>query len=245
MTAHDTTDDTFLGGRVRVRQPVHGFRAGLDAVMLAAAVPARPGDAVLELGAGAGAASLCLATRVPGCLVTGVEIDAGLVELARVNAAANALGARVAFVTADVLSLAAELKRDFAHVFANPPFHAEEESASPDTARARATHDIGRLGEWLVAGLKRTAPRGTLTTILRSDRLVEVLSSVPDTGVAIFPLWPRAGVAAKRVIVSIRKGVETASMLLPGLILHETDGRYTKAADAVLCGEAALDLSQP
>jgi tRNA1(Val) A37 N6-methylase TrmN6 len=214
----------------------------LDAVMLAAAVPAGPADPVLELGAGAGAASLCLATRVD-CAVTGVEIDEGLAALANENARANALATRVTFVCADVLDLPPPLKRDFAHVFANPPFHAEDEQASPDTRRARATHDAGKLGAWIEAGLRRTAPRGTFTLILRADRLGEALAEAPSKCVAIFPLWPRAGVEAKRVLVRIRKGVETPTAMLAGLVLHEADGRYTKDANAILRGEGALDLA--
>src|SRR5262245_40474818 len=103
--------DTFLDGRVKARQPQTGFRSGTDAVLLAAAVPARPGDTALELGAGSGAPSLCLAARVPDVAVTGVEIDAALAALARENAAASGLGAR--FAAADIFALPPELKQDF------------------------------------------------------------------------------------------------------------------------------------
>lgn len=229
--------DTFLNGRVAVRQLEHGFRAGLDAVMLAAAVPAKAGDEVLELGAGAGTASLCLAART-ACKATGVEIDAELAALANENAAANGLTAR--FVAADIFDLPSELKRDFAHVFCNPPFH--EGEASPDAAKDRALRDAGRLGDWLSQGLKRTVSGGSFTVILRADRLSEALSHLPTRGQAIFPLWPRAGTPAKRVVVQVRKGSAAAPVLLPGLVLHEADGRYTVAADAVLRDGASLAL---
>jgi SAM-dependent methyltransferase len=107
--------DTFLDGRVRVVQPDSGFRAGLDAVMLAACVPAQSGQAALELGSGVGTASLCLAARVPQLVLTGVEIDAGLAKLAQGNAAANGADAR--FVAADIFALPSDLKRDFDQVF--------------------------------------------------------------------------------------------------------------------------------
>ena len=231
-------DDRFLGGRVAVRQSAGGFRSGLDAVMLAAAVPARAGDHVLELGAGAGAASLCVAARVAGCGVTAVEIDAALAGLIRENAQVN--GAAVEAVCADVFALPPELKREFAHVFCNPPFH--EGQASPDEARDRALRDAGRLGDWLELGLKRTVSGGTFTTIIRADRMGEALALLPGRGLSVLPLWPRADVAAKRVIIQSVKGARSALTMLPGLVLHEDDGRYTAQADAVLRGGASLAL---
>ena len=237
-----TTRDKFLGGRLTISQPAEGFRAGLDAVMLAAAVPARVEDNVLELGAGVGTASLCLASRASGCSVTGVEIDPALVALAKGNASENGLDARVRFETADVLALTPALATDYAHVFFNPPFHDEDEQPSPNAQRARATHDAGALGQWLKVGLKRTRPRGTLTLILRTDRMNEALNAAPAKGVVLFPLCPRKGEAAKRVLLQIRKGSEAAIALLPGLVLHEASGRYTPEADAVLKGDTALPI---
>lgn len=230
--------DGFLNGRVVVRQPAGGFRAGLDAVMLAAAVPARPGDEVLELGSGVGTASLCLSARVSDCAIEGVEIDRELVVLASRNSQSNRASTR--FFCADIFDLPAELKRDFAHVFCNPPFH--EGEPSPDPVRDRALRDDGKLGEWLAVGLKRTVSDGTFTAILRTDRLGEALAHLPARGVTIFPLWPREGVAAKRVIVQARKGSGAALAILAGMIVHEADGRYTAAADAVLRHGAALTM---
>ena len=232
------SDDRFLDGRVAVHQPADGFRSGLDAVMLAAAVPARSGDRVLELGAGAGAASLCLAARVADCPVTAVEVDTELAGLIRRNAQSNR--AAVEAVCADIFDLPQELKREFAHVFCNPPVH--EGEASPDPARDRALRDTGQLGNWLELGLKRTVGGGTFTTILRADRLGEALAALPATGIAIFPLWPHKDDPAKRVILQAVKGARAPLSVLPGIVLHEADGRYTREADAVLRDGAALKL---
>jgi tRNA1(Val) A37 N6-methylase TrmN6 len=234
------TEDRFLDGRIAIRQPENGFRSGLDAVMLAAAVPARGGDAVLELGSGAGVASLCLAARVEGCEIAGVEIDSALADLATANAFANDLPVR--FVRGDVFDLPAELRRDFTHVFCNPPFHGGAGETSPDEARARALHDGGRLGDWLAQGLKRTVSNGSFTTILRADRVAEALAALPQTGVALFPLWPKQGVAAKRAILRVAKDSRAPLEILPGLVLHESNGRYTEAAEDVLRDGKALDL---
>ena len=238
-------DDWFLNGTVMVRQPVEGFRSGLDAVMLAAAVPACAGEEVLELGAGAGAASLCVAARVPACTVVGIEIDAELAALASANAAANGMAARARFVAGDTFALPVAFKREFAHVFSNPPFHGDAGDASPSAARERALRDTGRFAEWLQTGLKRVVSGGTFTTILRADRLGEALRALPERGIAIFPLWPRSGEAAKRIILQIRKGMAAPLLLLPGLVLHQPDGRFTAAADRVLRDSAPLALGKP
>ncbi len=231
--------ETFLDGKVRVTQPETGFRSGLDAVMLAAAVPAVAGQAILELGAGAGTASLCLAARVPDLSITGVERDESLVTLARANAVANNAGCT--FVAADIFALPGALKRDFDHVFANPPFHGEGQ-VSADAKRAAALMDDGQLGDWLKLGLQRTVSDGFFTAILRADRLNEALVALPEKGVSVFPLWPRAGAVAKRVIVQARKGSRAPFSLLPGLVLHHQDGSWTLEADAVLRRGSALAL---
>lgn len=237
-----TAPDTFLDGRVIARQPQTGFRGGLDAVMLAAAVPKAAN--ALELGAGAGTASLCLAARQSSMTITGIEIDRELVQLANDNAAANGMQDRVRFAVANAFALPLEFKREYDCVLANPPFHGEGQ-ASPDPDRARALMDEGTLGDWLQAGFKRTISGGTFTAILRADRMNEALAALPMMGVSVLPLWPKAGESAKRVLVQLRKGSNAVFRLLPGLILHDDSGAYTSQADAILRGQAALALGVP
>jgi tRNA1(Val) A37 N6-methylase TrmN6 len=231
--------EKFLGGKITVSQPENGFRAGLDAVMLAAAVPESRN--VLELGAGAGTASLCLAARLARISVTGIEIDPGLAKLANENAAANGMAERVRFIAADAFALLLEFKCEYDAVLMNPPFHGEDQS-SPDPSRARALMDRGALRDWLEAGAKRTVSGGSFTAILRADRLNEALTALPETGLVVYPLWPKAGEPARRILIQLRKGGRAPFCLLPGLILHEANGAYTGEADAVLRGEAALAL---
>lgn len=229
--------ETFLDGRVKATQPGAGFRSGTDAVMLAAAIPANGGRTVLELGAGSGVASLCLAWRVRGLDITGVEIDPEGAVLAARNAEANGLSAR--FVEADIFDLPAPLRRAFDHVMANPPFH-EGGQQSPDVARARALSDAGSLAQWLSLGLQRTISGGFFTVIVRADRVPEALAALGQRGIHLLPLWPRAGMAAKRAILLVRKGSRAPFALLPGLVLHEADGRYTPEAEAILRDGAPL-----
>ena len=231
--------ERFLGGRVVARQPEKGFRAGLDAVMLAAAVP--EGATALELGAGAGTASLCLAARQKNIVITGLEIDPGLAKLANENAAANGMTDRVRFASANIFALPLEFKRAYDCVFLNPPFHGEGH-APPDPERERALMDEGALPDWLGAGMKRVVSGGSLTAILRADRLNEALAALPLTGISVLPLWPKAGEAARRAVIQVRKGSGAPFRLLPGLILHGATGAYTPEADAILRGESPLAL---
>ena len=239
------SQDRFLDGRIVAHQPLDGFRAGIDAVMLAAAIPAGGHDELLELGSGTGIASLCLAARVPECRTLGVEIAPDLVELARANARANAMEARLRFECADALDLTQRVRRSFDHVFCNPPFHQAMGNASPSPERARALRDAGRLSQWLAAGMRRVRAGGTFTTVVRAERLGEALQALPRRGGVIFPLWPRDGAPAKRIIIQVRKNSRSPLVLLAGLILHENGGSYTRNADVVLRQAGSLALARP
>ena len=237
----ENTLDGFLGGRLSLVQPRGGFRAGHDTVLLAASVPAPAGSHVLELGSGAGIASLCLAWRVPGLRVTGIEIDPELVALANENAERNEMADRVGFECAD----AARTGEDtiFDHVFFNPPFHPASGAESPSMSRDLAMRDAASaIGDWTRNALARTRPEGSVTAILRADRVEEMLAAGDGRGVVLFPLFPRAGEAPKRMIVQFQKGSLAPLRLTAGLVLHEQGGRNTDAAEAVLRNGAALGL---
>jgi tRNA1(Val) A37 N6-methylase TrmN6 len=233
-----TTEDEFLDGRITAAQPEKGFRAGHDTVLLAAAVPAKAGERVLELGAGTGIASLCLAVRVPGCDVTGIEIDPGLVSLANANAARNGMGARVRFMAGDVLADDID-GAPFDHVMLNPPFHDSKGQASPSIQRDRAKR--GEVAAWFRRALELTRAAGTTTAILRADRLSEIEGLAGGSRSSVMLLLPRADRPAKRVIAQVRKG-EGGNRALAWLILHEDDGRPTASADAILRGAGPLAM---
>jgi len=241
----ELTEDTLLGGAIVLRQPKRGFRVAIDTVLLAAAVPARTGETVFEPGAGCGAAALCLARRT-GCRVVGIEPQADLVALAAENARRNGLDSRVTVLAGAIgAPLPAGATGPFDHAMANPPYQpAGQGTRPPDAAKAAAhVEDEADLDAWVAAMLAPLKPKGTLTLIHRADRLDAVLVALGARagGVAVFPLWPRTGEPARRVVVRARKGVRTPLVLAAGLTLHEADGRYTAEADAVLRG-AALDF---
>jgi tRNA1(Val) A37 N6-methylase TrmN6 len=250
-----TSTDDFLGGRISVVQPRSGHRAGSDAVFLAASVPARAGERVLDVGAGAGVAGLCLLARVSGVHVTAVEIDRRLAALAARNAARNGFADHFRAVAADVTSSLLALRKaglrreGYHHLIANPPFYAEASvRAAPDSARATA-HVMreGGLSDWVRTFATMARPNALLSLIHRPDCLDELLDVLYGRfgGITVFPLYPRAGEAATRIIVQAKKGSRAGLSLLPGLVLHEADGRYTDAAEAVLRGGDALELHGP
>jgi tRNA1(Val) A37 N6-methylase TrmN6 len=238
VSAGDVTSDGFLNNRLRIGQPRKGFRAGHDSVFLAAAVPAKAGDAVLELGSGAGVASLCLAARVE-CRVLGVELDPALAALANDNASQNGMSDRVRFVAADATSAVPE-GAPFDQVFFNPPFHPDSGQVSPSAERDRATRGSDEmLSAWTQRAALLVKPTGAITVILRPDR-VEGWRQSTRGDVTIIPLAPKEGAEPKRCIAIVRPGAASRFITQPALVLHESDGRPTALAEAVLRGGAAL-----
>ena len=131
----DVTEDRLLGGRIIVRQPRAGFRVAIDTVLLAAAVPAEDGQTVFEPGAGIGAAALCLAQRVPGCRVVGLEVQADLVRLAGQNVRLNAMERRIDVMVGEIAHPPPRLVPGaYDHVMMNPPFLEAGRAQPPDAA---------------------------------------------------------------------------------------------------------------
>jgi tRNA1(Val) A37 N6-methylase TrmN6 len=241
-------ENSLLSGRVRLLQPAKGFRSGLDAVFLAAAVPAIAGDRVHEAGSGAGAGALCVAARVPGTMVTGLEIQAEMTALARTNAGLNGFADRAHFMTGDITTPPAEIAdaQPVDHVMMNPPF---QERGKAHASPMRAKHlsrmeENGTLDDWISYGLEVLKPHGSISIVHRADRLDDLLACLRGRvgEIAIFPLWPGEGRTAKRVVVRARKGVRSRMSMLPGLILHHPDGSYTDAAEKILRDLAPLPL---
>ena len=243
----DFSEDTLVGGTVRLRQPVSGYRVAIDPVLLAAAVPATQADTVLDIGCGVGAASLCLAARVPGCRIIGIDRQRDLVRLASENILLNGFAARLQVMTGDLLQPPPRLEPGgFSQAMANPPFlEAARAAASPDPAKAEASIEgEADLGAWVRFALAMVCHRGGITFIHRTDRLGQLLAELNGRAgdIVVFPLWAGEGKPAKRVIVHAKKGSATPLRLMPGLVLHRSDGRNTDAAEAILRHGGALDL---
>ncbi|MCR9257631.1 MAG: methyltransferase [Alphaproteobacteria bacterium] len=240
MTLLATTEDTLLSGRVAFRQPATGYRAALDPVLLAAAARLNPGDRVADFGCGAGATFLCATARVPDLAVTGIEGDEGLAELAAENARANRVEAEIIWGRVEE-----EAIDPVGHVLINPPFHDAASDASPDTVKDKANRSReGLLERWVALAHKSLIPRGRITLIYRADRLDRVMAALMPRfqETEVIPLWPKAGTAAKRVIVRGRRDVASPGQIHPGLALHDPDGGLSATARRIL--EDGVPLAQ-
>lgn len=251
--AGDTTIDHFLDGRLVLEQPAKGrHRAGLDAVLLAAAVPEGATGRLVDLGAGVGTAGLAAATRAPGISVVLAERDGTVAALARANAARGenaSLHGRVEVVEVDLMAPAkmreAVLARESADfVVTNPPyFAAHEVRASPSQARAAAHVLAGTLDDWVRVAAATLRPHGRLALIFKGDGLAEILAATAGRfgAVEIVPIHPREGEAAHRLVITAIKGSRARPVIRPGLVLHPPgDTAYLPRAEAILRGRIGL-----
>lgn len=248
------TEDAVLGGKLLLKQPRRGHRFGHDALLLAAACPARARERVVDLGAGVGAAGLALALRVDGTEVTLVEVDPDLAALAAENARVNGLAARVRSVVLDVAAAAPAFAaaglapESVARVLMNPPFNDPvRQRASPDRQR-RLAHEgpAGTLGAWVRTGARLLRPGGTLTLIWRADGLADVVHALEAAfgAVTVLPVHAKAGEPAIRILVRATKASHAPLALLPGLVLNDDTGVPSAEAEAVLRGGVALPLGE-
>jgi tRNA1(Val) A37 N6-methylase TrmN6 len=248
-TADGLTSDGFLDGKVKLSQPAKGYRAGLDAVLLASSL-APPSNAAaiplfFEAGCGAGAALLCAAARLPNVRLTGMEKDATTAALAQANAVENGLSDRVRVVQGDIARPPLDLdygRYDVA--FSNPPFFDDPRSLrAPSAARAAALITDRPFDQWARFMTRITKAGGYLYVIHRAEKLRDILTALDGRAgdIAVLPLHPRADEPAKRIIVRATKGARGPTRYLPSLILHD-DGpdKHTPAVEAALRGESAL-----
>ena len=239
------SEDTVLNGRVRLRQPVSGYRAGMDAALLAAACDAASGERVIEAGCGVGGALLAAVSRRPDTRFVGLERDPAAADLARGNVALNGFTDRVEIVTGDVGRGFRALDLPvFDAAISNPPFFDDPAALrAPAPEKSGAWMADGGLAAWTAFCLKAVREGGTVTLIHRADRLADILDLLaPKAGsFKIRPIAPFADAPAKREIVRAIKTGKAPLMLLPPLVLHEREGAgHSAAAEAILRGDAAL-----
>lgn len=229
-------ETTLLNGRVQLLQPNKGFHAGLDSVFVAAAVPDKAGGRLLDLGCGVGSAGFCALARLPELSLTGVEIQAELVDLATQNAELNGWADRAEFLACDIRDLK---ERNFDHVVCNPPYlkpgawvQGEDDTRNQALGHADQQCD---LSVWMKQAYKCLKPRGSLSMIHRADALDEIMALAHGKfgGIEVWLLYPREGEDAKRVVMRMVKDSKTPTCIHSGIIIHDDKG-YTLAADSVL-----------
>ncbi len=238
MTA-DTTEDRFLDGRLLLRQSARGYRAGADAILLAAAVA--PAQLLMEAGCGPGAALLAAALRLDGARFVGIERDPAAIALARGNVTANGLEGRIALVEGDIF---ANIPTIYEGIFFNPPFASVGEGTPPRPEKSGARVTEHPLDAWIARLSNHLSGGGVLTLIHRADRIGEILAAMDGRlgAVAVCPVRPQADAPASRVLVRGVKGSRAPTTLLRGIDLHDQSGaKFTPEADAIFRGRAAID----
>lgn len=236
-----TARHSFLGGGLMLEQPLSGYRAGMDAALVAAAAAALPGGHCIEVGCGVGAALLSVAARRPDMLLTGIEKSAGHCAIAARNIAANGLSGRACVICADGLGPALHVGSRNAVVFANPPYFDDSRSIrEPRPDRRHAWIAEAALEDWIRAMTRLAGPKGHLALIHRADRLADILQALEGRAgdARVFPVRPFPDAPAKRVVVTARRGTRGPTELMKGLDLHPAHGvqAFTDAAQAVFDG---------
>lgn len=250
----DITHDYFLGQKLHLAQPASGYRAGIDAVLLAASVvpPADGSDLrVLDVGAGVGAAGLCLAARLPSATVVLYERAPELVALAQSNIASNAFAERVVAVEGDVAITGDRLAalglepQSFDWVIANPPFHdSSAGTQAPDPLKAGShAMELEQLDTWLRFMARMVRAGGRASIIYKANGLTRLLQGFDGRfgGVSVLPIVPRRGAPAIRVLIEGVKGSRAPLTLKSNLVLHGHGQGFLPQIETILRDGGGLD----
>lgn len=246
LTSHDITQDYILGGRISIRQPSSGYRVAIDPVFLASSINAMKGDTILDVGAGVGSSSLCLALRIPGLKITGLEIQKSMVRLASENIAINNMRNSIEMLNGNLIAPPPRLAAGtFSHVMVNPPYLEEISSSIKYVNENSKISHLQKISfeTWAKFCMLMVRPNGTITFIHSADKLDSILSifSGKVGDICVYPLWPGNNDPAKRVIVSVRKNSKKPMKILQGIKLQDSTGKYSRDAEHILRDGCALD----
>lgn len=239
--AENFTHDYLLDKQIKIFQPLNGYRASSDAVLLSALPDKSLKNArILDVGSGTGAVSLCLAQRFKNAKVQiiGLELQEELVALSAQSAAANKFDF-VKFCQADItkkLNIKEYFPCSFDVVISNPPY-SEHDMPSPNISKATAhNHKNFGLAEWINFCLKSLKPFGKMYMINRAEALPDICACLHNKAgnIEIVPVFSKTGQCAKRVIISAQKDSKTPCRILPPLIMHNADGKYTPESEKIL-----------
>ena len=234
---NNISQDDFLGGKIKIYQPLKGYRGGIDPVLLASSVAPKPNANILEVGSGTGIATLCLASRIDALSITGIEKQKELYELAIKSAEFNNLESKVKFINQDITLIKNEIKKaSFDYVITNPPYHFAN-YPSPNNSIATANAETtANLEFWLKFCIKMLKHKGTFIMIFNAERIDEIMKHLYGKlgGITIAPIWSKQGQDAKRIIIKGRKGIKSPTAIEAGLVLHNETGEFTSKANDIL-----------
>jgi tRNA1(Val) A37 N6-methylase TrmN6 len=243
-------EDTLFDRRLRLRQRADGYRAGTDSVLLAACAPVDPGPIVLDAGAGVGAVGLAVALRAPQTQVLLVERDPVALELARQNLALNGLQARGQVIAADVLSAARRREAGLADgtaslVLTNPPFFSYATVPSWPADTKISAHVLQKgvgLDSWIAACLALAKAGGRFAMVHRPEALPTILAACEGRlgAIMVKPIQAREREPAIRILLTGIRGSRASVSIVPALILHADDGRFTQTAEAIHRGDELI-----
>jgi tRNA1(Val) A37 N6-methylase TrmN6 len=220
----ETTIDNFFNGKLKIIQPTQGFRAGSDAVLLSAVANSCSGK-VLDVGCGVATASLCFSYNNAKAKITSIDIQDGLLELAKKNIKENSFE-NIDIKKVDITSDKPDYQT-YNSVITNPPFFKDGHGVkSPNAIKQTANTGEIDLKQWIDFCFLSLKDKGDFTIIFVADRLSELLFLMHERfgDVEIIPLYPRLGQDAKRVIVKAKKNTKGVTKLTSGIILHKEDG---------------------
>ena len=239
-TALDHTNDYLLDKRVKIFQPINGYRASTDAVLVSSLVnKVKTTDKILDVGSGTGAISLCLASRFQAIRpqITGIELQEELCLLSNQSAQANNFSNYLSYLNADIRQTITPIPPcSFQHVISNPPY-SEHDMPSPNQSKALAHNHQGiTLNDWLRFCLKMTAPKGHIYLINRAEAITEILSTLNGKAgnIKIIPLYSKPQQSAKRIMITAIKDSKAPAEILPGITIHTQEGAHTFQAHQIL-----------
>lgn len=239
---------TILNGSISLKQPEHGFRTSIDAVLLAAACPCQENQKIADFGCGVGSASIAAIARVPNIQLCGFEMQENHIPIARENAKNNGFEQNANFHHQDITNLPEEYAHNFDHIICNPPYEDHgKHITSPKDEKAKAighSQDSVDIASWVKAAFFALKSGGGLTIIHKADQLQTIMIALGKSfgATEIIPLWPKAGKPAKRVIIRTIKHRKSPANILPGLVLHNENGQYTDEAEKILRNKSGLFL---
>jgi len=242
----DLTRNNILDGEVALYQPKQGFRIGMDSILLASSV--NKYTKCIEFGTGSGIILVYLSKKFPDSKILGVEKNIDLVNLAKKNLKEN----KITEISAEVIqndldddSFLKQNNNEYDRVIMNPPYFSPNKvliSKNSYKISSRYEYDISK---WFLAAYKKLKHRGYLNFIFRTENLDLILSILyPKWGeIKIYPLWPKKNIKSKLMIIQAKKNVKAGLQILPGLVLHNNDGSYTKACNNILNYKSFIELN--